>query len=498
MINNTFKHISDEAKFVSFDPTGTGFPDSTTNVQEALGMTSPTSPATEQAYGVIKIASLQEVLDGVDDTKAVTPAKLKERLRYPSATENQEGIIQIATNAEANAGIVTNKSIVPSSLKFVVDYNFNNRIANENDLGTIKLSSQAAAIAGVDHTTAMTPLRVKEAIAEATKLIPSYTTATESTDGLVRLATAGQTEQGTLRAGFAVSPYALSQLTGNQNRRGIVQSATIAQVNAGTDESVYVSAKGFRTYNATTSSYGTVTLTDDPGTAGVGVALSSNAKIVRLNQSRQDMSGVLNINGQFLQNNSPLVSETQLDDHMPIGSIMMYMGEVLPSNKWEICDGGSKSKTDHPLLFQRYGYKFGGFGDSFNKPDMRGLFVRGAGVGRDILGSRGFDAKNKPLLGNDVTGGAVGEIQKQQVIKHKHVMSWGETYGNPPFGETNDRQGTGSGKSDGGNPFFFTNDGTEIEAFARRNERSTVNSEYLMGTENRPWNISVYYIIKVK
>lgn len=500
MTNNTFKHISDEAQYVEFDPTGTGFPSTVTNVQQALGMTSPTSPATEAQYGVIKIASLQEVLDGVDDTKAVTPAKLAVRLQYPNATINQKGIIQLATNDEALTGTNTEKSVVPSALKYVIDYSFTNRISTETDNGVLKLSTNAAAIAGTDHTTAMTPLRVKEAIAEATKLIPSYTTASETTDGLVRLATAGQTEQGTLRAGFAISPYGLAQLTGNTSRRGIVKAATLAEANSGTDDTIYISAKGYKTYNATTSGvYGTVTLTDAPGTAGNAVALSSNAAVVRLNSPMQTVTGTLNVAGTLQQNGSPVVTENTLDDHMPVGSIMMWLGSSMPNSRWEIADGGSLDKNSNPVLFQRYGFKYGGDGvNRFNKPDMRGLFVRGADVGQAILNERGTDSKGKPKLGNDVSGGVVGQIQKQQLIRHKHIMAWGETYGDPWFGETRDRKGIGSGKSDSNNPWFFTNDGTEIEAENIRNEKNTVNSAELMGAENRPWNISVYYIIKVK
>jgi hypothetical protein len=130
--NNTFKHISDESKYSIFNPAGTQFPASVKNVQEALALTSPTSPATEQAYGVIKLSTLQQVMDGTDDTTAVTPLKLNQRLQYPDATTAQKGIIQVATNDEALAGTSTNKAIVASSLKYVNDWNFANRTSTEN------------------------------------------------------------------------------------------------------------------------------------------------------------------------------------------------------------------------------------------------------------------------------------------------------------------------------------------------------------------------------
>ena len=44
---------------------------------------------------------------------------------------------------------------------------------------------------------------------------------------------------------------------------------------------------------------------------------------------------------------------------------------------------------------------------------------------------------------------------------------------------------------------YFTNDGYEIEADWQRSGVSTLNRKDLIGTEVRPWNMSLYYIIKV-
>lgn len=496
--NNTFKHISDESKYSIFNPAGTQFPASVKNVQEALALTSPTSPATEQAYGVIKLSTLQQVMDGTDDTTAVTPLKLKQRLQYPDATTAQKGIIQVATNDEALAGTSTNKAIVASSLKYVNDWNFANRTSTENANGVLKLSTEAAAKAGTDHTTAMTPLRVHQAIAEATKLIPSYTTATETVAGLVQLATAGQVQQGTLRAGVAVSPYSLAQLTGNDTRRGIVQAATLAQANAGTDHGVYISAVGFRNFNATINTFGTVKLTDVPGQGGAGTALSSNAQVVRLNGD-QTINGNISITGALTTAGKRVVTEDIIDDHMPIGAIMMWSADSLPSNRWAICDGGDEQKNSRPVLFQRLGYKYGGSGEVFKRPDMRGLFVRGVGTGTHILNERGTDSKGKALLGNGCDGGYVGQVQTQQITEHKHATGWGERYDGSQarYGRSAGVGYYGSGRSDWDNFMYFTNDATEIEPEARRSQISTMNRKDLIGTENRPWNMSLYYIIKV-
>lgn len=496
--NNTFKHISDESKYSTFNPAGTQYPPSVKNVQEALALTSPTSPATEQGYGVIKLATMAQVMAGTDDTSAVTPLKLAQRLQYPDATTSQKGIIQIATNAEALGGTDSSKAIVSSSLIYVVDWAFANRVSSEINNGVIKLSTEAAAKAGTDNTTAMTPLRVNQAIAEATKLIPSYSTATETTAGLVQLATAGQVQQGTLRAGVAVSPYSLAQLTGNESRRGIVQAATLAEANAGTDHSVYISAAGFKSFNGNSNNFGTVKLSDVPGQGGAGTALGTNAQVVRLTGD-QTINGNISVTGSLTTGGKRVVTEDVMDDHMPIGAIMMWSADSLPNNRWAICDGGDEQKNSRQVLFQRLGYKYGGSGEVFKRPDMRGLFVRGAGTGTHILNERGIDNKGKALLGNGCDGGYVGQVQKQQLTEHKHATGWGERYtGNEArYGHSAGTGYYGSNKSDWDNYMYFTNEGFEIESEAQRSQVSTMNRKNLIGDETRPWNMSLYYIIKV-
>ena len=190
--NNTFKHISDDSKYNKFDPIGTNFPQNVVTVQAALALTSPTTNSSLSQFGVIKLASVDEVLAGKDNAKAVTPFTLSKRLEYPQASTTVVGVLSLATNAEALTGTNSTKAIVPSSLKHVVDWSFNNKKSTENVFGTIKLSSQTAAIAGTDNTTSMTPLRVKQAIANATSQIPSPSSATESAAGLVQLTTLGQ------------------------------------------------------------------------------------------------------------------------------------------------------------------------------------------------------------------------------------------------------------------------------------------------------------------
>lgn len=500
MSNNTYKHFSDEAKYIGFTPTGTKFPSNVLTVQDALALTSPTAPATQTVAGVIRIATNTEALAGVDNTTAITPATLNARLQHPDATTSVKGVLSLATNAEAISGTVSNKSIVPSSLKAKIDDTFTNRTASETANGVLKLATTAAARAGTDDKTAMTPLKTKQAIIAATDVIPIYGGATESTQGVVTLATLGQLTQGTIREGVAVSPYSLNQLTGNETRKGIVRAATNAEANTGTAVDLYISAKGFKNYLASTTNVGTVKLTTTVGTTGSGIALAANANVVSL-AGGQTITGTLNVQNTLSQGGSPVVTESSVNNHLPVGTILMWPSSSMPSGgKWAICDGGVEYKASRAALFSVIGYSFGGSGDTFNRPDMRGLFVRGAGTSSHILNERGTDAKGKLKLGEGVNGGSVGQVQKQQVRSHKHALSWGEAYSrnDHPYGATTTRWRIGSnGGRDWDNYNMFTNDGNEVEAEAVRDSHATLNTKDLIGMDNRPWNMSLHYIIKV-
>ncbi|CAL1778117.1 short tail fibers protein [Acinetobacter phage vB_AbaM_PhT2] len=506
-LNNTYKHIADDAKYISFDPVGTNFPATVKDVQSALKLTSPTAYATTTQPGVVTLATHDEVLAGTDKEKVVTPFTLSERLKFPDATISTKGIVTLATNDEANAGTLTvNKVINPASLKYTLDQWWK-KFSSETAYGVIRLSTQQAAQAGVDDSTAMTPLKVKQAIAAATANIPQPTTASENAPGLVQLATIGQAQAGTLRDGYAISPYTLQRIIGSLTTRGLVQAATLAQANLGTDDTLYISAKGFQTYNASNSNYGTVKLVDTLSTNGEGLALSSNAKVLGTNlNSTQSVSGTVNFTGNLQKNGSDVASAKDIKDNIPIGTVMQWLGENNPpGGLWKICDGPVFNKNEYPELFDVIGYRFGGNGDTFYGPDMRGLFLRGVGSCAAIVNDRGYDSKGLEKLGNWVSGGSLGEIQKQQQRKHKHVIPWGDEYRSSwtgAYGASVLNKYIGMGRNsksytDMNNFAAFSNDAKEIEDAEIRDYNGTLNTEGAIGYETRPWNMSVNYIIKV-
>lgn len=93
---------------------------------------------------------------------------------------------------------------------------------------------------------------------------------------------------------------------------------------------------------------------------------------------------------------SPIAGGTLYAD-APVGSIVPFGGTVIPDN-FLLCDGTAVSRTTYAELFEVIGTSFGA-GDgstSFNLPDLRGEFLRGAGTNSHT---------------DQGSGGAVGEHQ---------------------------------------------------------------------------------------
>ena len=164
------------------------------------------------------------------------------------------------------------------------------------------------------------------------------------------------------------------------------------------------------------------------------------------------------------------------------GTIMAYAGSAgsllqLEPNGWLLCDGKQFSNTEqkYQALFSAIGTSHGGDGaNMFSVPDLRGLFLRGMS---DASGNDP-DAANRvsprPDLHNSGnSGNAVGSKQYDEFKAHNHPV-------NPHAFMDND-MGTNSCEGDGG-----VNYG-----------RGYINVSTVGGSETRPKNINVYYIIKL-
>lgn len=172
---------------------------------------------------------------------------------------------------------------------------------------------------------------------------------------------------------------------------------------------------------------------------------------------------------------------------VPTGSVMPYLGTTAPIG-WLLCDG-----TDIPsgIIYDKLKTLL-----AVNKtPDLRGMFLRGTGSTTSIYATK--------------TGPALKAVQNESTLAHNHGVSlttdrMGEHNHNP--GSENyfralkyDGTGTGQGfdNNNGGGlePNIATSRAISADgAHTHTVSGSTADSG---GTENRPINYGVNYIIKI-
>jgi hypothetical protein len=146
----------------------------------------------------------------------------------------------------------------------------------------------------------------------------------------------------------------------------------------------------------------------------------------------------------------------------PSGTIIFSSSPNLPPG-YVLADGASWNKFAQPGLFDAISYTFGGSGDWFNVPDMRGQFPRGFDNGRGVDPGRGF-----------------GSTQAGQMESHNHRMVWTWYDG-----------GGGRGLVDPVNPVDITTPGQG------GGNVSWGNTFAGTGTETRPTNVALYACIKL-
>jgi len=145
----------------------------------------------------------------------------------------------------------------------------------------------------------------------------------------------------------------------------------------------------------------------------------------------------------------------------PVGSII-YLGSATVPQGYLAAHGTAVSRTEYAKLFAVIGTTFG-VGDgstTFNLPDLRGIFVRGAGTHGSTIGGITYS-------------GTLGTKQADQMQGHFHQI----------IGETTD------GGSGGGIPRFGGSVGRDTGVGAPRTDGT--NGTPRTGTETRPANIGL-------
>lgn len=180
----------------------------------------------------------------------------------------------------------------------------------------------------------------------------------------------------------------------------------------------------------------------------------------------------------------------------PAGMISPFAGPVenIPYG-WMLCDGSEISRTEYANLYNAIGVCWGtGDGSTtFNLPDMRGMFLRG------VSGDSGNDADaNGRIVLNDNggnTGNQVGSYQSDAIRNITGTFSIRNNPSGNPRGNITDTSGA-----------IYANNATSgaYSKFAGDSQSYTGNTlahidasrSVPVGSDNRPKNVYVNYIIK--
>jgi hypothetical protein len=105
-----------------------------------------------------------------------------------------------------------------------------------------------------------------------------------------------------------------------------------------------------------------------------------------------------------------------------IGEIRIWPRQLSVPGNWIICDGRSLDKNDYPELFLAIGYNFGGSGDDFNIPDLRGRVPVGAGGGGLSLADQGGVQNHN----HDYIFGSYSltDTANEQLVGYSGTQSW--------------------------------------------------------------------------
>ena len=151
---------------------------------------------------------------------------------------------------------------------------------------------------------------------------------------------------------------------------------------------------------------------------------------------------------------------------LPPGTVQWFAMQAAPAG-WLECDGRLLSKVVssgvYAALWQAIGYTYGGSGDNFNLPDLRGQFLRGWDHGAGVDAGRAF-----------------GSTQTDAFQGHYHTMSY--PYTGASGTDTNAVLNTSAGTSIANRVTAATTDGT--------------NGTPRTAAETRPKNVAMLACIK--
>ena len=203
-------------------------------------------------------------------------------------------------------------------------------------------------------------------------------------------------------------------------------------------------------------------------------------------------------NGQVLQTNGSGVLSFATFGSVPVGAIFCMPETAVPTGYVE-CNGQSLNKTQsaNTALFDLIQYKYGGSGNNFNVPDLRGQFVRGV---------------NTSNSGTDSNRG-IGSSQSSQNQSHNHsydnsgITVSGANHNHsirrislqPSIANVAITLGSGQSYQIGYATNFSgdTNQAINTSGNLSMSGSVGININNAGGNESRPSNVALMYIIKL-
>lgn len=348
--NNTVNHISPFAENVLIDTSNSKFGESVKNLQQMVqnidDMAVNGVPfATPTVAGITRIATEQEVLDGTNTFAYVTPKTLQEKWIRPLATENNIGTVQLASNSNR---LYDNRSdLFVTSTSGLWDILRSKAGASVGVRGTLAIASSVQATNGTNDTTAMTPLKVKQAI--DTFAVTEVSGATETIAGTVRhVSNAAITAD--KHNGWTISPKNFLESNATESKNGTMKIATQAIANDLTDNTRAITPA--RIPKASATQQGIVLLSDSPVAGGGNVALSAagalNSVVVRNNGFAHDIKIINSIDYR----NSSNMNTTLWSQSWDVNRLKFHAGDNFTTSIFEIDKSGVIRSGGNIIAFQ--------------------------------------------------------------------------------------------------------------------------------------------------
>jgi len=245
-------------------------------------------------------------------------------------------------------------------------------------------------------------------------------------------------------------------------------------------------ASWIETHNVTTDAYGTISVTVGKGTKAGGVAatfadVNFAAVYYWMRVEIKEGSDYRELSYTALAS-VPYAEAATNATSAPVGSVMPFAGDAskVPAG-WLLCDGSAVSRSEYAALYEVIGtaWGYGNNSTTFNLPDMRGMFLRGV----SLTSGDDADAENRvPRKDGGNGGNSVGSYQGDAI---RNITGQLVSGGNACTGAFNIISKPINGISNGGS---FVG-GWGVVVF-------DVSLVVPVGSDNRPQNVYVNYIIK--